>query len=243
VIDGEDDEEVTNSLLERFPPALRAQIVSGAECAQLRHHQVLYEPDTTLDSVYFPLRCLISLVTKLQDGKTVETMMIDSEGMLGATAVLAGVAPAAEAVVQVPGPALRVSVAQLREMIVASQEAKDLLLRYSCFILRYMALQASCNALHRLEQRCCRWLLASSDKLRTDTLPVTHEYFALILGVRRPALTSILGQLQKAGLLRQKHGCIELVDRAGLRSRACECYDLARTHYATLLASPVVTMS
>jgi CRP-like cAMP-binding protein len=231
------NQEVGNSLLARFPPQLRAQILSCGERTQLRHHQVLCAPDTSLHSVYFPLRCLISLVTTLRDGKTVETMTIDSEGMLGAPAVLAGVAPAAEAVVQVPGPALRVSVTRLREVIGTSQEARDLLMRYSFFIVRYMAQQASCNALHRLEQRCCRWLLASSDKLRTDVLPLTHEYLALILGVRRPALTSTLLQLQKAGLLRQKHGRVELVDRAALKPRACECYELMRRHYDTLLGS------
>jgi CRP-like cAMP-binding protein len=233
----ERDLRFANSLLGRFPPALRDRIMSRAECVSLQHRQLLYVPDRPAHNVYFPLSGLISLVMTLPDGEAVEVATAGSESMLGVYALLTGETPFFEAVVQAPGDALRVGAGWMRDVIGGSGEAQDLLLRYASFLTCQMAQQAACNALHRIEQRCCRWLIAGSDRLGTDLLPLTHEYLALVLGVRRPGLTTILGRLQKAGLLRQHRGRIELADHAAIEARACECYAAVRSQYDALVGA------
>jgi CRP-like cAMP-binding protein len=223
-----------NALLDRFPPVLRAQITSRGEGVLLQHRQVLYVPDRPAHSVYFPVEGLVSLVMTLPDGEAIELATAGSEGMLGAYTLLTGETPFFEAVVQAPGRALRVATGWLRDTIGSSREAHGLLVNYASFLTRQMGQQAACNALHRIEQRCCRWLLAGSDRLGTDLLPLTHEYLALVLGVRRPGLTTILGRLQKAGLLRQHRGRIELADHAAIAARACGCYAAVRSQYDAL---------
>src|SRR5690348_2435387 len=222
------NQRIGNTLLERFPVVLREQLISRARQVQLRHHQSLYVPHRAPGSVYFPLACLISLFAVLEDGQTIGFETIGPDGMLGVYTVLVGALPSFEAIVQAPGPALQVDIAWFRDAIATREEARNLLWRYACFLTRYMAQQAICSAAHRVEQRCCRWLLASSHQLRTDLLPLTHEELALMLGVRRPAVTTILGQLQREGLIRQHRGSIKLVDEAALRVRACECFEAVR---------------
>jgi CRP-like cAMP-binding protein len=233
----ERDPELGNSLLDRLPPLLRSQITSRAEGVLLQHRQVLYVADRPAHSVYFPLEGLISLVMSLPDGEAIELATAGSEGMLGAYTLLTGETPFFEAVVQAPGRALRVATGWLRDMVGSSREAHNVLMSYASFLTRQIGQQAACNALHRIEQRCCRWLLAGSDRLGTDLLPLTHEYLALVLGVRRPGLTTILGRLQKAGLLRQHRGRIELADHAAIAARACECYAAVRSQYDALVGA------
>jgi CRP-like cAMP-binding protein len=232
---GERDARLRNSLLERLPPALYGEIMRHGEVVLLQHGQTLYIPEQSAQTAYFPLDCLVSLVVTLPDGEAVEVMTAGSEGMLGAYALLTGETPFFEAVVQARGQALRVGLDWLRGRVGTGGEAHDVLMAYASFLARQMAQQAVCNALHRIEQRCCRWLVASSERLGTDLLPLTHEYLALALGVRRPGLTVILGRLQAAGLLRLYRGRIELADHAAVKARACECYAAVQDHYDALL--------
>jgi CRP-like cAMP-binding protein len=230
-------EQSRNALLERFPAALRAEITSHAEIVPLRQRQVLCRPDRLMQSVYFPLDCLISVMLTLADGQAAEMATAGPEGMLGVYALLQGEAPFFEAVVQAPGRALRFDIHWLRNRIATSREAQDLLSSYGSFLVRQVAQLVVCNAVHRIEQRCCRWLLTTSRKLGTEALPLTHEYLAFVLGVRRPGLTMILGQLQKLGLLRLHRGRIELVDRVAVATHACECYGAVADHYVGLFGT------
>jgi CRP-like cAMP-binding protein len=227
--------DIPNALLERFPPALRAQMMARGERIVLDQHQTLCAPGQPLQGAYFPFACMISLVHRTRDGRMVEIASASSEGMLGISAVLAGTPPDFEAIVQLPGPALRVDLPWLRAAAAASPEAHDLLLRYSRFVTLQIAQLAICNALHGAEQRCCRWLLASSDRLHTDLLPLSREYLALLLGVRTAGAAAILDQLQSAGMLRQQPNRIGLTDRPALRARACECYEASRRHFDALV--------
>jgi CRP-like cAMP-binding protein len=229
--------DITNALLERFPPALRNEINARGERVVLDQHQILCLPGAQLSDAYFPFASLISLVHTTSDGRTVEIGNMAAEGMLGTFALLFGSPAEFQAVVQLPGPALRVDLSWLREAVAASPKARDLLLRYSRFITLQIAQLAICNALHGVEQRCCRWLLASSDRLRTDLLPLTHDYLALMIGVRTGGVTAVLGRLQQEGLLRQQPNRIGLTNRAALQARACECYGIVRRHFDTLIGA------
>jgi CRP-like cAMP-binding protein len=230
--------DVPNALLERLPPGLREEITARGERLLLSQHQVLYTPGARLTKVYFPFASMISLLYATTDGRTVEIVNIASEGMLGIFGLLTGALAEFQAVVQLPGPALRLDMVWLRRAITADREARDLFSRYSRFMTLQIAQQAICNTLHRVDQRCCRWLLASSDRLHTDLLPLTHDYLALMLGVRRAGVTAVLDQLQRDGLLRQQPSRIGLTDRPALKARACECYQAVQRHFEALVDAP-----
>src|SRR5258708_19809141 len=128
------------------------------------------------------------------------------------------------AVVQLPGHALRVKARVLREAMQADAALQRLLLRYSQATLNAVAQSAACNRLHLLEQRCARWLLACHDRAEGDRFRMTHEFLAIMLGVRRTGVTLAAQALQGNGLISYKHGTITVVDRRGLEAVACECY-------------------
>jgi CRP-like cAMP-binding protein len=219
---------MANALLRRFPASARDTIGPHCEHLHLSAGTVLHKADTRLEGIYFPTRSLISMRKRLRDGETIEIASVGSEGMIGVDALLAEEGACYEAVVQIPGPAIRVPTPALRHAMAASRELKDLVLDYVSVLLDGIAQTVACNRLHTIEQRCCRWLLARSDSTGTETIPLTHADLALWLGVRRPGLTSALGRLQRTGLIAQHRGGITVLDRPRLEATACECYEFGR---------------
>jgi hypothetical protein len=132
------------------------------------------------------------------------------------------------AVVQIDGIATRIAAARFEAAVNASASVKELIVRYSDFLLLMIQQSAGCNALHALERRLCRWLLQARDRNNCNRLPLTQELLSQVLGVRRTTLTLIARDLQAAGLIRYRRGIIEIMDRSGLEAKACECYDLIR---------------
>jgi CRP-like cAMP-binding protein len=167
---------------------------------------------------------MLSLLSITEEGRTIEVGMIGNEGMTGVPVILrSGKAPY-EVMVQLAGNALRIRGDALREAFNRGGTLQDLLLRYTHSLLIQVAQSAACNRFHTVEERLCRWLLVSRDRVQTDTIQLTQEFISHMLGVPRTSVTMIAGALQKEGLIKYSRGKITLLDRRGLEAASCECY-------------------
>jgi CRP-like cAMP-binding protein len=196
----------------------------------------VWEPGEPIRFVYFPEDCVISIVTKLEDGDRVEAMTTGNDGFAG-LAIFHGLASSRlQAIGQITGHSRRVAVEDFRQLMTNCPGLNRLLHRYSQFVFETVSQSAACNRLHVIEQRCARWLLMSQDRVGRDRFDLTQEFLAVMLGVRRPGVTVAMGLLQKAGLITHRRGNITVVNRAGLEKVSCECYRTIRTRQNKLFA-------
>ena len=223
-----------NQLLAALPDADYERLRPFLQPVPLIFRQVLFESRESDSYVYFPRSGLISLVTHMQDGRAAETGIVGNEGMVGLGSFLGGRRAAYQALVQVPGGAVRMATATLHAEADAGGILHDLLLRYTEAVLAQTAQVAACNALHSAEQRCARWLVTAQDRTGEGTLPFTQEFLANMLGVRRATVSAVLGSLQLAEFIRCAPGRITIVDRNGLQAISCECYTTIRRAFASL---------
>ena len=233
-----------NRLLAALPPEDRALLADEIEDVRLARRQVLFEPGHVPAHVWFPhAGTMISLVLPLRDGGLTETVTVGLEGAAGLPVDVT--APEVEAytraVVQIPGPAARVLATRLAEAAAASPRLRQVLTR-SVEVAMSMALQsAACNAAHALRPRLARWLLTALDRADPAALPdmvalpLTQEFLAEMLGVRRATVGEALLGLQADGLVRLRRGGVLVLDRDRLGHVACECYEAVRRRIASLL--------
>jgi CRP-like cAMP-binding protein len=183
----------------------------------------LFEPGGTVESVYFPRNCVVSLVTPLHGGAMVEVATVGNEGIVGVPLVLGG-SLAVRAVCSVAGWAERMDASTFLDEVARDGPVRELANNYLQALFGQIAQAAACNRLHSTEERLSRWLLMCHDRVGTDEFAVTHEFLGRMLGARRATVTLSAGLLQAAGLIRYRHGQVTIVDRAGLEATACECY-------------------
>jgi CRP-like cAMP-binding protein len=164
----------------------------------------------------------------MQDGRTVEIGAIGIEGVTGWNTLFGVEQAVLDSVVQIPGSALRINQATLRQQVAEHEALRDLLMRYAQFGIAALSQSAACNRLHSIEERCCRWLLVAHDSARSDTFPLTHEFLATMLGVHRTTVSLIASALQRAGMIRYSRGRLRIIGRAGIEAMACECYSAMR---------------
>jgi CRP-like cAMP-binding protein len=224
------DAKTGNRLLDAMPPESVERLQPHLEPFTL----VLAEPVKSTEYVYFPIAGMISVVATMRDGDSVEIGMIGREGMYSVSAILSDDTPFQTAMVQLPGRALRLTTRLLRQEMQADGTVQKLLLRYTQATLSAVAQSAACNRLHLLEQRCARWLLACRDRADADKFPMTHEFLAMMLGVRRPGVTLAARALQENGLITYNHGTMTVLDRPGVEAASCECYRAIRDEFARL---------
>jgi CRP-like cAMP-binding protein len=226
----------SNRLLSTFTPPDRQLIEAAATIVDLRRGEVLFEPGSDVPATHFPSAgTVVALVVGIADGRTVEVATIGKEGAVGGI-VSGGHAPAfARAVVQIPGPALRVELKALDQAKARSSHVRELFARYSDALLAQVMQSVACNAFHPLEARCCRWLLTAQDRAGTETIPLTQEYLAEMLGVQRTTVSAVARALQDHGLIAYRRGAISMLDRAGIEGRACECYRAVERHFREVL--------
>lgn len=220
-----------NLLLAKLSAEALERLGPHMERVALTHGQHVIAPDEPIRHVYFPLTCLLSLVTRMQEGTAVESGTIGREGMSGMPVVLKARTTTMETVVQVPGEAMRVKAEVLKEEYDQGGPLHDILNRYVHIVVVNGSQSAACNALHRVESRLCRWLLMSSDGIGSDEIALTHEYLSVMLGVRRATVTEVAIKAQEAGLITYHRGRIKLLDRPGLEALACECYARTKAEY------------
>jgi CRP-like cAMP-binding protein len=194
--------------------------------------QTLYEGGAPIEHVYFVEQGLASIIVLMADGSTSEVGMIGLEGMVGAAALLGADTSAQHVIVQIPGAAWRMNAELCKATFDRSVVFRAVVLQFVGMFLNLSAQTAACNRLHAAKQRCARWLLMASDRIQSDALPMTHEFLASMLGIRRTGVTAIARDLQRARLIQYRHGRIVIADREGLEAAACECYriDLERSH-------------
>jgi CRP-like cAMP-binding protein len=226
----------SNRLLARLPPSVYARLLASLQGVPLPFKQVLYQAYAAIDYVYFPIRGVISAMTIMEDGKAIEVATIGSEGMVGLTAFVGGETSPNEVMVQVEGEALRMPAEVFKKAASRDGPLRQLLVLYHTAYQTQVSYAVACNGLHTIEKRCCRWLLMAQDRVRTEVVPLTHEFLSTMLGVQRSSLTEVLQPLQERGLI-QNHGRgkITILDRKGLEATACECYRRVEEEYARLL--------
>jgi CRP-like cAMP-binding protein len=226
---------VRNGLLAALPPEDLARLRPGLHPVELPFDQTLYPADGAVEAALFPESGMTSLIATLDGGEQVEVGIAGREGLVGLPLVLGDDRSLVEARVQMEGTALRIGAAALRAAMDESAALRRLLLRYALAFQAQVTLTAACNARHAIEQRLARWLLIAHDRADGDEFPMTHEFMAMMLGVRRPGVSLAAGVLQKAGLIRYARGRMEITDRPGLEAASCECYHTARREFARLL--------
>ncbi len=201
----------------------------------LDYKKSLYDAFRPIEHVYFPVDGVASLVITTADGASAEVGTIGSEGMVGLPVCLGDIDAPSSVYVQVPGTALQLDARFFRGELERSPTLHLIMLRYAHAFLNQVAQSAACTHLHKVEQRCCRWLLMTRDRMPTDNYLLTHEFLGMMLGVRRTTVTEVMGSLQNAGLIQYRRGHVTILDREGLRQRACECYDISRLEFDRLL--------
>lgn len=226
-----------NRLLAALPPAELAELQPHLERQHVDQRQVLFEPDSPVSVIHFPETCIVSLVTTMQVGGTVETGTVGREGCAGLPVVLGDGTSSVRAIVRLPGTSLTLRAARLAEVARPGSALQRLLLRYAQAFMAQVTQTAACNSAHLVVQRCARWLLATAERIDGDDLPLTHEFLAFMLGVRRSGVTIAMHALKERELIRYARGRVTIVDRAQLERASCECYRVVRAHFDRLLPS------
>lgn len=223
-----------NHILAALPVEDGVRLLPGLERVQMPLGQVVHESGDSLRHVYFPTTAIVSLLYVMKDGATADVAVVGREGMVGISLFMGGESMPGRAVVECGGEGYRLEAQALKDEFERSGSARHLLLRYTQALVTQIAQTAVCNRHHSLDQRLCRWLLLSLDRLDVDELVMTHELLANMLGVRRAGVTTAAHQLKAAGLIRYERGRITVLDRTRLERRACECYAVVRDEYRRL---------
>jgi CRP-like cAMP-binding protein len=227
---------IRNKILGLLPPKELKVVLERCEMVPIESREIVFQRQEPIRYAYFPENCVISLVTELEDGDSVEAMTVGNDGFVGME-VFHGVASSRlKAIGQISGGARRIATDDFRELIREREGLNELLGRYSQFVFETVSQSAACNRVHVIEQRCARWLLMSEDRVGRNRFDLTQEFLAEMLGVRRPGVTVAMGVLERAGLIAHSRGNITVVNRAGLEKVSCECYRTIRTRQSELIA-------
>jgi CRP-like cAMP-binding protein len=224
-----------NRLLSALLPEVSQRFFSDLHPISLPLRHVIQAAAGPLDHVYFIESGVASILTTMVNGASIEVGMIGTEGLVGVSALFGAEISSQNVIMQVPGTALRMNTARCRDAFNQSAEVRKVILRFADSIFNVSAQTAACNRLHSIEQRCARWLLMARTRHPSDIIPMTHEFLASMLGVRRAGVSETAGELQRSGLIRYHHGKVTIVDREGLEAAACECYALDRDRLDSLL--------
>lgn len=231
-----DHRTTQNHLLAAFPSAEYERLAPHLELVPMPLGQVLCESGGRLQHLYFPTTSIVSLLYVLEDGASAEIAVVGNEGILGISIFMGGDTTPSRAVVRSAGHGYRLKAHLLQQEFNRAGPVMRLLLRYTQALITQMTQTAVCNRHHSIEQQLCRALLLSLDRLSGNSLTMTQELIANMLGVRREGVTEAAGNLQRAGLIRYSRGHIEVLDRAGLEKAVCECYRVVKLEFDRLLS-------
>jgi CRP-like cAMP-binding protein len=207
------------------------RLLEDAETVELELRTVLYEGNAPITHVFFLGRGVASIIAPVGDGASVEVGTVGNEGLVGLPLLFGVDREPAKAFIQVAAGGVRVTAAAFQAAVAESAPLRALFLRYAQSYLSQVSQSSACNRAHSIEERCARWLLMTHDRVEADEFPLTQEFLALMLGVRRAGVTVAAGVLQKAGFIEYTHGRIKIVDRPGLENAACACYQIIRDSY------------
>ena len=224
-----------NLILAALSPDEQARLRSKLQPVELEQGQILYEASVPTDHVYFIDQGMISVVSVMRNGDSIEVGTIGNEGMIGKWVMLGADAVPYRHIVQVAGKARRMSASALVAELLPDRPLTRHLHRFHAAFSTQIMQGMACNGLHSVEQRCCRWLLTAQDRVGSQELNITHEFLAQMLGVRRASVTEVLRPLQSDGLIRASRGKVIILDPKRLADASCECYGVIRNEYQRLL--------
>ena len=225
-----------NQLLAALSEIEYQRLVPNLELVSLPLHKVIYEPGEPITHVYFPHQALVSLVSLMEDGSTVEVGLVGNEGMVGLPVIWGGDTTTTKAFVQIADSGSRMKASLLKIEFDRGDQLQTLLLRYMQALHTQISQLAACNRLHMIEGRLARWLLSVHDRMQKDEFPLTHEFIGQMLGTRRAGVTEAAGVLSQGGMIRYTRGKITILDRQKLEATACECYGLVKSECTRLLS-------
>jgi len=226
-----------NRLLDALSQELYEKLSLHLITIDLEQGAVLRMPGETIQNLYFPINCLLSITITMADGSTAETGVIGNREVLGVNAFMGGgyESTQTEYVVQIGGRAVKMSAIAFQEEFERNSELRFIFLKYTQAFIAQLSQTTACNRLHSLEQRLGRWLLESHDRVESDDIHLTQQFISEMLGYRRAGVTLAAQKLQDDGLISYGRGCIHIRDLQGLEFAACECYSVVRSEYDRLL--------
>ena len=229
-----------NRLLASLPRDHFDSLLPHLATGSFEQGTVLIEAGNAIDQIYFPHYGMLSLLAVLRGGKAIEIATVGREGVVGAMAGFGPYKSLVRVVVQMPVTCSKIAAAHFRTVAAASDPVRNLCIRYNEVLLSQARVTAACNALHSIEARFCRWLLQSADRAADDTVALTQEFLAEMLGVRRTSVTEVASKVQSAGVITYSRGVIKILDRPALMRMSCECYETLLDQSAILgeLARP-----
>ncbi|HYX15174.1 MAG TPA: Crp/Fnr family transcriptional regulator [Nostoc sp.] len=230
-------EQPANYLLAVLPAVDYERLVPHLKLVPLPLRKVLYEPGEPITKVYFPNKAVVSIITTMEDGSTVEVGLVSNEGMVGMPIILGDDTTTTTAFVQIAGVGMQMDADILRSEFNRGGAIQSLLLRYVQGMYTQIAQGVACNRLHKLETRLARWLLTVSDRLESEEFPLTQEFISQMLGVRRPGVTEAANILSEAGIISYHRGQINILNREALEKISCECYQIIEDEYVRLLGN------
>jgi CRP-like cAMP-binding protein len=202
---------------------------------ELERGKLLYDPGDRIDGIYFPHDGVISLMTLMENGAAIESATIGREGAYGLSAAAAPRQSLGRVIVQTPTRAARIAAGQMHDAWEKSPRIRELVDRHGVALFGHAIQSVACNALHSVEARFCRWLLSCHDRISSNTIALTQEFLADMLGVQRTTVTAVARALQEKGAIRYRRGIVDIMDRELLETLSCECYGVIRKNYERLL--------
>lgn len=225
-----------NRLLGKLSADLYSRLEPHFKHVFLEQGTIIHFPGETIEHVFFPVNCLISITVTMEDGSIIETGLVGNYGVSGIGALMGNPkAHQTEHIIQIPGYAMQMSADALRQEFESSLELRDIILRYTQAFIAQISQTSACRRAHLLEQRFARWLLEVQFFVGSDRLLLTHRFISHMLGVRRASVTQAAQKLQDAGLIRYNHGYVQILDTDGLNAFACECFSVIEDEYIRLL--------
>lgn len=230
-------DDTQNRLLALLQQEDQDRLRPHLEPVVLEYKRLLYDSYQRIEFVYFIEDGVGSLVLTLANGNELEVGTIGNEGLVGLPVLLGDQEAPSSVYIQVPGSGLRIEARTFGRELERSGAMRAVMLHYAHAFFNQVAQSAACAHFHALEQRCCRWLLMTRDRMRSDEFLLTQEFLAMMLGVRRAGVSVAAGGLQRAGLIRYHRGRVTILDREALEARACECYAVSKAEFDRLLGA------
>jgi CRP-like cAMP-binding protein len=229
---------IANRVLASVAPREYQRLLGQLEPTVLKFGEVLYEPGETIRFVYFPTDCLISLLTAVDKKRTLEVGMVGNEGMAGMPFILGVGISGVRALVQGAGSALRMASDHFMIEFDRNRSLQQALFRYTYALMAQISQTAACNRFHEGEARLARWLLMTRDRVGSDEFPLTHEFLAHMLGLRRVGVTQAATALRRRKLIAYQRGIIQIRDVKGLEAACCSCYQIVKAVYERAQMQP-----
>jgi CRP-like cAMP-binding protein len=224
-------DSAANRVLASIPASNYQRMKAHLQPVVLKFGHILYEPSETIRHVYFPIDCLISLLTAVDKRRNLEVGMVGNEGMAGMPVVLGIGTSGVRALVQGGGRALRMTASQFRSEFARNMPLQQVLFRYTHALMAQISQTAACNRFHGAEARLARWLLMTRDRVGSDDFPLTHVFLAHMLGLRREGVTEAASALKRRKVINYSRGKIQILDSKVLAASSCSCYQIVNLVY------------